>query len=129
MKNLLYLVPVFLLIVFISKSDYIYSALTEQGQPERNNESQLLADNCFQKWKTYDWTLGDSGALAVNHAGFTNGIKNICRAKAELFFEGYKLNPFVLPDSQAEIFPIVFLSSYDEIKNQIRQNLPKLQLI
>lgn len=88
-----------------------------------------LAETCHEKWQNLHWVMGQQNILAKNNPAFSNGIMNICRARAELFFEGYELTPFIEPDSQSEVFPIVFRYSVEEIKSQIRLHLPKLRLI
>lgn len=88
-----------------------------------------LSDTCHQAWQKLDWTLGEANTPARQHPAFNQGIMRICQARAELFFEGYELSPFIAADSQAQVFPIVFATDVDEIKAHIRQNLPKLRLI
>lgn len=90
---------------------------------------QKLAESCYTKWLSLDWTLADPNILARDNTAFNEGVKRVCQARAELFFEGYEIQPFIAADSQQEIFPLVFRSSVDEIKSQIRINLPKLRLI
>jgi hypothetical protein len=88
-----------------------------------------LSETCHQAWQELDWTLGESEMPANEHPAFNKGIMRICQARAELFFEGYEITPFIEADSQSQVFPIVFASDVDEIKAHIRQNLPKLRLI
>jgi hypothetical protein len=88
-----------------------------------------LAKACHTKWQSLGWKIGQQNTLAKANPAFNDGIKNICRARAELFFEGYELTPFIAPDSQSQVFPIVFRYDVEEIKAQIRIHLPKLRLI
>jgi pyruvate/2-oxoacid:ferredoxin oxidoreductase alpha subunit len=88
-----------------------------------------LADACHSNWQKLDWTMGQDHIPAANNPAFDAGIQRICRARAELFFEGYEIAPLIEPDSQAEIYPIVFGRSVNEIKERIRAYLPKLRLI
>ncbi len=88
-----------------------------------------LSETCHQKWQSLNWVMGQQNMLAKDSPAFSGGVMNICRARAELFFEGYELTPFIEPDSQSEVFPIVFRYSVEEIKSQIRLHLPKLRLI
>jgi len=88
-----------------------------------------LAETCHQDWQNLNWLIGQQNRLAKNNPAFNDGVMKICRARAELFFEGYELNPFIEPDSQNQVFPIVFSFSVEEIKSQIRLHLPKLRLI
>ncbi len=67
--------------------------------------------------------------LARDNLAFNEGVRNICQARAELFFEGYEIKPFIAADSQQEVFQLVFRPNVDAIKSQIRLNLPKLRLI
>jgi len=88
-----------------------------------------LADACHQQWQSFDWLIGQTNISAQDNPAFSQGIRNICRARAELFFEGYELSPFIAADSQSQVFPIVFRADVEEIKAQIRVHLPKLRLI
>lgn len=90
---------------------------------------QQLTETCHQAWQEMDWRFGKSNTLARDHAAFSEGIIRVCQARAELFFEGYEISPFIEPGSQQQVFPIVFRSSVDEIKSQIRLHLPRLRLI
>lgn len=102
------------------------------GQSAKSAELEhvsQLAGNCHENWREMAWVIGESGSLARDNAAFDQGIKRVCQARAELFFEGYEITPFIAPDSQAQIYPIVFRPSVEEIKAQIRINLPQLRLI
>ena len=88
-----------------------------------------LADTCYQRWQVLGWKVGQQNMLASHNPAFSQGIKNICRARAELFFEGYEISPFIAHNSQNQVFPIVFRYSVEEIKTQLRLHLPKLRLI
>ena len=110
---------------FADTSDNMIS-MANAGKAEHISQ---LSETCHQAWQKLDWTLGESALPASQHPAFNEGIMRICQARAELFFEGYELSPFIEADSQAEVFPIVFTSDVDEIKAHIRQNLPKLRLI
>ncbi len=101
----------------------------KQTAPASSAPSQQLADSCYQHWLTLNWTLTDSKILASQNTSFNDGVKRVCQARAELFFEGYEIHPFISPDSQPEVFRLVFRANVDEIKSQIRINLPKLRLI
>ncbi|WP_438971009.1 hypothetical protein [Methylophaga sp.] len=104
-------------------------AIVEKDSTIKEDRINQLAETCHQNWRMMDWTIGQQNRLAKDNASFNNGIQNICRARAELFFEGYEVNPFIEPDSQNQVFPIVFRYSVEEIKQQIRLLLPKLRLI
>lgn len=105
------------------------------SQQVRSNSAQpsepvsKVADSCHQSWLKLNWRIGENGMLAKNNPAFDAGIQRVCQAKAELFFEGYEISPFIAADSQQQVYPIVFRPSVDEIKAQIRLNLPKLRLI
>jgi len=104
-------------------------ATIEKGSVIANDKVAQLAETCHQQWQTLKWKIGQQNTLAQNNPAFNRGIKNICRARAELFFEGYELSPFIEPNTQEQVFPIVFRFSVDEIKAQLRLNLPKLRII
>lgn len=112
----------------IAEPPHDFSAKTSQP-PAITQKIIQLADTCHQRWQVLDWTVGQQNILARNNPAFTQGIKNICRARAELFFEGYEISPFIAQDSQNQVFPIVFRYSVQEIKAQLRLHLPKLRLI
>ena len=88
-----------------------------------------LADVCHKSWQSMNWTIGEAQRLASDNPAFSQGIHRICTARAELFVQGYELSPFISPESQEEVFPIVFIQTVDEIKSLMRQNIPKLRVI
>lgn len=90
---------------------------------------QQLTDWCYADWQQKDWKMGDSQVLAKDNAAFSQGIRNVCRARAELYAEGYEIYPFIGDDTQREIYAMVFSASVDEIKSHIREYLPALQKI
>lgn len=111
---------------FAGTSEVVNNTTANAGKSEHIAQ---LTDTCFDAWQEMDWKFGESNTLAREHPAFSDGIKRICQARAELFFEGYELSPFIEPGSQQQVFPIVFRTSVDEIKSHIRLNLPKLRLI
>ncbi|HET8807553.1 MAG TPA: hypothetical protein VFM76_04175 [Methylophaga sp.] len=90
---------------------------------------QHLTDWCYADWQQKDWKMGDSQVLAKDNAAFSQGIRKVCRARAELYAEGYEIYPFIGNDTQREIYAMVFSSSVEEIKSHIREYLPALQKI
>lgn len=94
-----------------------------------NDAVEKVAQSYHKNWRKLNWTLGENGIPASNNPAFDEGIQRVCQAKAELFFEGYQITPFIESDSQQQIFPIIFRPTVEEIKAQIRVNLPKLRLI
>ncbi|SFK50457.1 hypothetical protein [Methylophaga sulfidovorans] len=91
--------------------------------------AEKLAESCYQHWLTLNWKLANTEMLASNNKSFRDGIKKVCQARAELFFEGYEIQPFISAGAQHEIFPLVFRPNVEDIKAQIRINLPQLRLI
>ncbi len=112
-----------------AQSDSTTDLTAEQQRLSEKAHIEQIADNCHQNWQQLGWKMGEAGILARENPAFSEGIMRVCQARAELFFEGYEISPFIKPDSQQQIFPIVFQSSVDEIKDQIRIHLPRLQLI
>lgn len=90
---------------------------------------QRLTDWCYADWQQKDWKMGDSQVLAKDNDAFSEGIRKVCRARAELYAEGYEIYPFIDDDAQREIYALVFSASVEEIKSHIRQHLPALQKI
>lgn len=88
-----------------------------------------LTDWCYADWQQKDWKMGDSQVLAKDNKAFSQGIRKVCRARAELYAEGYEIYPFIGDDTQQEIYAIVFSASVAEIKSHIREHLPALQKI
>ena len=105
------------------------SQLACKSNTKTSSPAQRLAESCYRQWLTLDWTLANAEMLARDNFAFNEGVRNICQARAELFFEGYEIKPFIAADSQQEVFPLVFRPNVDAIKSQIRLNLPKLRLI
>ena len=90
---------------------------------------QQLTDWCYADWQQKDWKMGDSQVLAEDNVAFSDGIRKVCRARAELYAEGYEIYPFIADDAQREIYALVFSASVAEIKDHIREHLPALQKI
>lgn len=131
MKNafIIILLAVLGLLFFFNRSG---SEPVTASQTVDDNEQRHIAQLshvCHVSWQQYDWTIGEQGSLARENNAFSEGIKRICQARAELFFEGYELSPFIAPDAQPTILPIVFIPSVEELKSVMRQNLPALRII
>jgi|TARA_R100000353_G_scaffold175084_2_gene144511 hypothetical protein len=88
-----------------------------------------LTDWCFQHWTEQQWTLGETNLPAVENQSFAEGIRKVCRARAELYAEGYEIYPFITDTMQREIYALVFSASVEDIKSHLKQHLPKLQRI
>lgn len=88
-----------------------------------------LTDWCFEHWKGQQWTLGESNLPAVDNLNFAEGIRKVCRARAELYAEGYEIYPFITDTMQREVYALVFSADIEDIKSHIKQHLPKLQRI
>ncbi len=132
MKFSPFIAPSIVLMVIAFNQTFAGSAPDDQAVAQinaENNRITQISETCYQGWQQLDWTIGENGIPASNHPAFNEGIKRVCQARAELFFEGYEITPFIEPESQAQVFPIVFQPSVEEIKQQLRQNLPKLRLI
>lgn len=126
------LTALLLLLLIIGRSCSAIAPSEDQAaetKPAENRHIAQLSEVCHATWQQYDWRIGEHRALARDSIAFSNGIKRICRARAELFFEGYELSPFIAADDQHSIFPIVFIPTVDEVKSVIRQNLPALRVI
>lgn len=100
-----------------------------QNTAEESRHISQLSHVCHLSWQQYEWTIGEHGSLARENMAFNEGIKRVCQARAELFFEGYEVSPFIDPEAQHKIFPIVFIPTVDELKSVMRQNLPALRII
>lgn len=132
MKFSPFIAPSVVLMIVAFNQTFAGSSPDNQEAAHIKAENQRIAqisETCYQGWQQLDWTLGENGIPAKKHPAFSDGIKRICQARAELFFEGYEISPFIEPDSQTQIFPIVFRPSVEEIKQHLQQNLPKLRLI
>lgn len=124
--------PSVVLMIVAFNQTFAGSAPENQAAAHIKAENQRISQiskTCYQSWKQLNWTIGENAMSAEDHPAFSQGIKRICQARAELFFEGYEITPFIEPESQAQIFPIVFRPDVEEIKQHLRQNLPKLRLI
>lgn len=127
-----FIAPSIVLMIVAINQTFAGSTPDSRADLQINAEQERItqvSETCYQGWQQLDWTIGENGIAAANHPAFSDGIKRICQARAELFFEGYEITPFIEPESQPQVFPIVFQPSIDEIKQHLRQNLPKLRLI
>ncbi len=103
----------------------------EAAETVENNIDPVrqLAQWCYADWQQKDWKMGESQVLAKDNEAFGEGIRKVCRARAELYAEGYEIYPFIADDAQREIYTMVFAASVAEIKSHIREHLPPLQKI
>jgi len=90
---------------------------------------QQLSEWCHADWQQKDWKMGESQMLAKDNDAFSEGIRKVCRARAELYAEGYEIYPFIADDAQREIYTMVFSATVTEIKSHIREHLPALNKI
>jgi uncharacterized lipoprotein NlpE involved in copper resistance len=88
-----------------------------------------LSQWCFDHWKEQQWTMGETDLPAVENQAFSEGIQKVCRARAELYAEGYEIYPFITDTMQREIYALVFSASVEDIKSHLKQHIPKLQRI
>ncbi|AUZ84563.1 hypothetical protein [Methylophaga nitratireducenticrescens] len=105
---------------------------SEQSDTQEQNKIDpvmQLSQWCFDHWKQQQWTLGETNLPAVENQAFSEGIQKICRARAELYAEGYEIYPFITDTMQREIYALVFSASVEDIKSHLKQHLPKLQRI
>lgn len=129
LPRIIALIAVLILLIVISRGSIMQRADAPAPSQTESDLITQLSQVCFVSWQQYEWTIGEQAILARDNAAFSDGIQRICQARAELFFEGYEVSPFIAPDSQQRIFPIVFMPSVDDVKSVIRQNLPPLKLI
>jgi len=132
MKFSPFIAPSIVLMVVAFNQTFAGSSPDNQAVAQISAEQQRItqiSETCYQSWQQLHWTIGENGMPAANHPAFNNGIKRICQARAELFFEGYEISPFIEPESQAQIYPIVFRPDVEEIKEHLRLNLPQLRVI
>lgn len=111
---------------------FLYGCSDEQSNNIEKATSDpvvLLTDWCFENWKEQQWTLGDSNLPAIDNLAFAEGVRKVCRARAELYAEGYEIYPFISDTMQREIYALVFSSDIEDIKSHIKQHLPKLRRI
>lgn len=130
MKYIPFIAPILVtLVIALNQTFACDSKPSCKSNTKTSSPAQRLAESCYQQWLTLDWTLANTKILAKDNLAFNEGVKKVCQARAELFFEGYEIKPFIAADSQQEVFPLVFRPNVDAIKSQIRLNLPKLRLI
>lgn len=132
MKFSPFIAPSIVLMIVAFNQTFAGSPSEDKASVQINAENQRIAqisETCHKGWQQLNWTIGENGMPASQHPAFNQGIKRVCQARAELFFEGYEISPFIDPDARAEIYPIVFRPSVEEIKQHLRLHLPKLRLI
>lgn len=129
LPRIIALIAVLILLIVISRGSIMQRGNAPAPSETESDLITQLSQVCFVSWQQYEWTIGEHATLARDSAAFSSGIQRICQARAELFFEGYEVSPFIAPDSQQRIFPIVFMPSVDDVKSVMRQNLPPLKII
>lgn len=105
------------------------SEQTDNVEKEQTNPVVQLTEWCFEHWKDQQWTMGESDLAAVDNLAFSEGIRKVCRARAELYAEGYEIYPFITDTMQREIYALVFSADVEDIKSHLKQHLPKLKRI
>lgn len=117
----------FLIISLIS----LFGCSEQADKVEQDNIDPViqLTQWCFEHWKDQQWTMSESDLLAIDNLAFSEGIQKVCRARAELYAEGYEIYPFITDTMQREIYALVFSASVEDIKSHLKQHLPKLQRI
>ncbi|MCB2427502.1 hypothetical protein [Methylophaga pinxianii] len=115
----------------------LFSLLTLLGCSEQTDKVEQdsidpilqLTQWCFENWKEQQWTMGETNLPAIENLAFSEGIRKICRARAELYAEGYDIYPFITDTMQREVYALVFSANVEDIKSHLKQHLPKLQRI
>lgn len=128
MKVISYFIPLCVLVALILTNDRF--SVTALFAGKENNASTFitdLTDSCHQHWLKHRWII--HGQLAQSNQAFSNGIRNVCQARAELFFEGYEISPFIASDEQKSVFPLVLINSVEQIKSQLKTHIPQLRII
>lgn len=105
------------------------SEQTDKVDQDKIDPVVQLTEWCFNNWKQQQWTLGETNLPAVDNQAFSEGIQKVCRARAELYAEGYEIYPFITDTMQREIYALVFSASVEDIKSHLKQHIPKLQRI
>src|SRR5690606_19051571 len=100
---------------------------TDKVEQDKIDPVLQLTHWCFEHWKDQQWTMGESDLLAVDKLAFSEGIRKVCRARAELYAEGYEIYPFITDTMQREIYALVFSADIEDIKSHLKQHLPKLK--
>ena len=127
MKNKMSLIGPFLLGCGLSLT--ACSEQTDKVEKATIDPIVQLSDWCYQHWKEQQWTMGESGLPAVENLAFSEGIRKVCRARAELYAEGYEIYPFITDTMKREVYALVFSADVEDIKSHLKQHLPKLQRI
>lgn len=105
------------------------SEQAEKVEQAKTDPVMQLTEWCFDHWKEQQWTMGESDLPAVDNLAFSEGIRKVCRARAELYAEGYEIYPFITDTMQREIYALVFSADVEDIKSHLKQHLPKLKRI
>lgn len=105
------------------------SEQTDKVEQDKIDPIMQLTQWCFEHWKGQQWTMGESDLPAVDNLAFSEGIHKVCRARAELYAEGYEIYPFITNTMQRETYALVFSASVEDIKSHLKQHLPKLKRI
>ncbi len=60
-----------------------------------SDKEDKITNLCYEEWKNRGWTIGKENKPAHKDFSTKMLILNICRARAELYLEGYRINPIV----------------------------------
>lgn len=118
-----------LLFLLMACTDETVESVATVTTKVNTNPVVELSKACFAKWEQQQWLLGESQSIAQQNANFRAGINKVCRARAELYAEGYEIYPFISENTQREIYALVFSANVEEIKSHLKVHLPKLRII
>lgn len=88
-------------ILFIVCLSFINSTAFAEGS------FNLLEDDCFNEWKHRGWVIGEDNTPATQVPTFVEGIKRICKVRADMFADNPDISPYI-QGRLAEIAPYVF---------------------
>ncbi len=78
----------------------------------------LLADDCFNEWKTRGWVIGEDNTPAYQVEKFANGIRKICEIRSQMFAVDPEISPYI-QGRLAELAPYVFSGDEQAIRGLI----------
>jgi hypothetical protein len=86
----------------------------------------LLADDCFNEWKTRGWVIGEDNTPAHEVERFATGIRKICEVRSQMFVEDPEISPYI-QGRLAELAPYVFSGDEEAIRtlvSKLKQRRP-----
>ncbi len=104
-------------LVFRRASIFICLSLVSCASSDKEDK---IINLCYEEWKDRGWTIGAENKPAHKDFSTKMLILNICRARAELYLEGYRINPIV---DERDLKAYILADRKSKYKRMLKESL------